>query len=152
MFDMPAFENAFGRKFAEPLMKSYQRLLKRSLVGEGATPKDLYHAPFPVMAHDAGRERRMCYGNLAAQALLKLDWASLIEMESQDSTSPEHRIAREAMFDQMRVAGFIDYYTGVRRTAAGEEFEVRNATIWQVSTPNGLVVAEAVAFSEYSFL
>jgi hypothetical protein len=147
----PAQENGFQSAHAALLAEAFGRATGRPLL-EGADAKALYHAPFPVLSHNTADDPVLTYGNLAAQALWEMGWAQLTSMPSRLTAEPAHRGQRDAMFAEMRAKGFISNYAGVRISASGKRFEIRNAVIWPLLGPEGEKLGEAATFREYAFL
>lgn len=147
----PSADNQFQAEHAQLLTSSYARLLGRSLY-RYAEPQALYHAPFPILSHDTSDDPCLTYGNLAAQELWQMGWDQLVGMPSRLTAEPHHRDARDEMFERMRKQGFIDDYAGVRISATGKRFEIRNAVVWALIDSNGEKHGEAATFSDYSFL
>ena len=118
----------------------------------GASAKDLYHANFPILSHNTAADPILTYGNLAAQNLWELQWEELTALPSRLTAEPAHRDTRDAMFAEMRSKGFIENYSGVRISASGKRFEIRNAVIWSLMDNQGQKVGEAAMFQDYEFL
>jgi hypothetical protein len=134
----PSPDNEFQSAHAALLMASFEAATGRALL-PGADARRLYHAPFPVLT----------YGNLAAQALWEMDWAQLTSMPSRLTAEPGHRGQRDAMFAQMREKGCIENYAGVRISATGKRFEIREAVIWRLVDADGVLRGEAATFRDY---
>jgi hypothetical protein len=147
----PSAENGFQSGHAALLAGSFQRILGRPLHRETAADA-LYHAPFPILSHDGSEDPVLTYGNLAAQELWEMGWAQLTAMPSRLTAEPQHRGQRAEMFEQMRAKGFIDDYAGVRISASGRRFEIRNAIIWPLLDEAGVKRGEAAVFREFAFL
>ena len=56
------------------------------------------------------------------------------------------------MFAEMRNRGFIENYAGIRVSATGRRFEIRNAVIWPLHGPDGTRPGEVATFQDYLFL
>ncbi|MBT8155233.1 MEKHLA domain-containing protein [Epibacterium ulvae] len=147
----PGPDNDYQSAHTQLLTTSYIQLMGRALYRYGQ-PQALYHAPFPILSHSTDADPILTYANLAAQKLWQLGWDELTQMPSRLTAEPQHRDARAAMFDRMRQQGFVDDYSGIRVTATGKRFEIRNAVIWTLRDASGEKQGEAATFSEYDFL
>ncbi len=147
----PSADNNYQSDHAQLLTNSYAQLLGRSLY-RYVEPQALYHAPFPILSHSTDEYPILTYANLAAQELWQIGWLELTQMPSRLTAEPQHRDARAAMFDRMRQQGFIDDYSGIRITATGKRFEIRNAVVWTLRDAQGEKQGEAATFCEYEFL
>lgn len=147
----PVAQNHFQIEHADCIAMSFQQLLGRPLI-EQATPEALYHAPFPILSHDGAVDPVLTYGNLAAQALWEMSWDQLTALPSRLTAEPAHRGQRDAMFVQMRARGFIENYAGVRISASGCRFEIRDAVIWPLTDARGVKRGEAATFRDWRFL
>ncbi len=145
----PSKLNHFQTKHANLLMHSYQRFTGRALLAE-ADAKSLYHAPFPVLSHNTADDPILTYGNLAAQRLWEMDWEALTQLPSRLTAEPMHRDQRSDMFEQMRTKGWIANYEGIRISATGKRFRIKNAIIWTVTDRAGQRIGEAATFKDYT--
>ena len=151
MMQTPSPENSYQTAHADLLLTSFAQATDRPLL-EGADAEALYRAPFPVLSHNTAADPVLTYGNLAAQSLWEMDWEQLTAMPSRLTAEPAHRGQRDAMFAEMRAKGFISNYTGVRISALGRRFEIRNAIIWPLLGADGGKLGEAATFRDFAFL
>lgn len=99
----------------------------------------LSEAPFCLLSH--GTETPfpvLNYGNCAALEVFEVSWAQLIAMESR-RTAPDRstRQEREVLLARVRRDGYIDDYSGIRVSSTGRMFEIRDAVVWEVYSPEG---------------
>jgi hypothetical protein len=147
----PSPENQFQAAHAGLILGSFERLLGRPLLAD-ANAKALYHADLIVLSHDGADDPVLTYGNLAAQRLWEMGWEALTSLPSRLTAEPTERALRDAMFAQMRAKGFIEDYAGIRVSATGKRFEIRNAVIWPLLDEDGVKRGEAACFADYAFL
>ncbi|MBE1284584.1 MAG: MEKHLA domain-containing protein [Rhodobacteraceae bacterium] len=149
--DEPTFQNGYQNDHAELLITSFETCLCRRLV-EPSNAKALYSAPYPILSHNTADDPVLTYGNLAAQHLWEMSWDDLTTLPSRLTAEPGERAQRDAMFAEMRDKGFIENYAGIRISATGKRFEIRNAVIWPLRDIEGKKVGEAATFQDYRFL
>ena len=149
MIQEPSAENGYHAAHARLLTTSYARILGRALY-RYAEPQALYHAPFPILSHSTDADPVLTYGNLAAQELWQMGWDQMVGMPSRLTAEPQHQAARAAMFERMRKQGYIDDYAGIRISATGQRFEIRNAVIWTLLDAGGHKHGEAASFCDYA--
>ncbi len=147
----PSPENQFQAVHAGLILGSFERLLGRPLLAD-ANAKALYHTDLIVLSHDGAADPVLTYGNLAAQRLWEMGWEALTSLPSRLTAEPTERALRDAMFTQMRAKGFIEDYAGIRISATGKRFEIRNAVIWPLLDVDGVKQGEAACFADYAFL
>jgi MEKHLA domain-containing protein len=148
---VPSSDNGFSASHAALLLSSYAHVTGRALIAD-ATAQSLYQSNQILLSHDGAADPVLSYGNLAAQALWEMSWAELTCLPSRLTAEPQHRNTRARMFEQMRREGFIDDYAGVRISASGQRFRIRNAVIWPLLDTAGVKHGEAATFSEYDYL
>ena len=131
----PSDDNDWLVAHANLLCDSFERLTGRSLI-EGDTPvgraKCLYHAPFAVVSHGLGADPIFNYANVAAQQAFGYDWEAFLALPSRLSAGPDAREARERTLLAVKDHGFLSGYSGLRVSADGSRFEIRDTTIWNV--------------------
>ena len=147
----PAPENGFQSAHSTLIIDSFQRVIGRPLCST-VTPETLYTMDRIVLSHNGAADPILTYGNLAAQRLWQMDWAALTALPSRLTAEPAERAERDAMFAQMRAKGYIDTYSGIRISATGKRFEIRNAIIWPLLDATGTKHGEAATFVDYTFV
>ncbi|WP_120501002.1 MEKHLA domain-containing protein [Roseovarius sp. EL26] len=145
----PSQGNKFQIEHSELLMRSFEKRLSRPLT---TSAKALYHAPFPVLSHNAIDDPVFTYGNLAAQKLWEVSWDQITQMPSRLSAETDERAARAAMLASITANGFIDDYHGIRISSSGRRFAIKNAIIWTLSDDQGHKCGQAATFNEIEFL
>lgn len=145
----PSPENHYQSAHADLMMTSFERLLGRPLA---ATAQALYRAEAVMLSHDGTADPVLTYGNLAGQNLWEMGWDQLTTLPSRLTAEPAHQAQRDAMFAEMRRKGFIENYHGVRISASGRRFEIRNAVIWPLLDAAGVKRGEAATFTEWQYL
>ncbi len=149
----PAPENGYQAAHARLLLSSFRRFVGRELIHEGPDAQQrLFEAPFVVVSHGVQEDPVLNYGNEAALKLWETDWASLTAMPSRLTAEPVHRDERARLLRQAAENGFIDNYEGVRISASGRRFLIRNAIIWNLVDEAGAAAGQAATFSDVTFL
>lgn len=152
----PGAANDFLAEHAARLIASYRRHTGRDLVDPGLAPvaqaRVLYGASFVVASHGGETDPIFNYGNRAALALFEMSWAAFTAMSSRLSAEPDERAERERLLARVAEHGFIEDYSGVRISARGRRFRIRNATVWNVLDAHGAACGQAVMFREWEYL
>lgn len=141
------------------LVESYRRAVGRPLfesedgIDIAAAPKALYTAPFPVLAHDAEDDPAFTYANEAAQALFEAPWKGVVGSPSRTSAedAPEVQADRAALLAAADKTGVVTGYRGWRVSASGTRFEIQDGTLFNVSSPAGARVGQAVVFTHWTY-
>lgn len=136
------------------IVASHRRWTGRELAGLSATAPDLasqaFSAPLVLLAHDGGGDPRFTYANRMAQELWELDWAAFVGMPSRLSAEPEQVADRQRLLDRARSHGFIDDYSGIRRSRSGRRFRIEAVTLWNVLGEDDAVIGQAAAFDRWT--
>ena len=149
----PTFENAFRAGHARLLLSSFRRVVGRDLIEGGPDAAErLFRADFVVVSHGTEADPILNYGNEAALRLWETDWDSLTAMPSKKTAEPMHRDERARLLARAAEHGFIDDYSGVRISATGRRFRIRNAIIWNLVDARGAPAGQAATFREVEFL
>ncbi len=156
MIPVPAPDNAWLATHAALLLCSYRHWTGRDLIDSRLTGTEaaraLYHAPFVVLSHDTAPDPRFNYANLAAQRLFELPWSRIVGMPSRLSAEPLEQEARARLLDAVTRQGYTDDYSGVRITASGRRFLIRQATVWNLVDADGRLLGQAASFARWEFL
>ena len=131
----------------EWLCSSYERLTGKVLAPDAQA---VWQAPFVVVSHGLESDPVFNFGNRAALALFELDWDDFIRLPSRKSAEPVERAKRQELLERVTRDGFIDDYAGIRISASGRRFKVRNAVVWNVADNAGIYCGQAATFSEWT--
>jgi hypothetical protein len=135
-------------EFFTLLTGSYQRLVARTLVPDGADAAWLYaDAPFAVLAHDGSDDPKFIYANKYAQACFEYDWDEITTLPSRLSAEPADRAGRRALLDAVARRGFMSGYKGVRVAKSGRHFAIEDGIVWELIDASGTRHGQAATFS-----
>jgi hypothetical protein len=137
-------------EFFALLTGSYQRLVGKTLVPEGAGAEWLYEqAPFSVLAHDGSEDPKFIYANKSAQACFEYDWDEITTLPSRLSAGPADRAERQALLDAVAQHGFMSGYRGIRVAKSGRRFLIEDGVVWELIDAEGLRHGQAATFSSW---
>lgn len=129
------------------IAESHARLLGRPLADDAADPvAALWSAPLVIVAHGREADPRFFFGNAAALAAFETSLDAFVGMPSRFSAEPDERSARAVLLDRVTRDGFIADYAGVRISAKGRRFTIRDAAVWNLVDAKGVVHGQAAAF------
>ncbi len=138
------------------LRESFRKLTGRALIAESGDAtldaQRLFEAPFVVVSHGAEADPILNYGNAVALALWEMTPAAFLATPSRLTAEPTLRAARESLLAETARRGFVDGYEGVRISASGRRFLIRNVTIWTVTDADGCPLGQAATFADWRFL
>lgn len=146
---------AGGAAFAELLLNSHLALTGHPLCPpRWASMHDAAHwlytdAPFGLLAHGTGPDPVFIYANRTAQRCFQYSWEEFIGMPSRLYASPRHQEDRHAFVRSVEEHGFADGYSGLRRTKSGEEFWIKDVTMWNLLDPEGNRRGQAAVFRDW---
>ncbi|PRW20317.1 MEKHLA domain-containing isoform B [Chlorella sorokiniana] len=142
------------------LIESHFRKTGRPIFGDTEVEiedltKTLWDAPFAVLMHEVeeGQPNRFCYGNQQALDLFECTWEELIGTESTQSAEDAADVQedRAAALARAKEQGFIDDYTGWRKSFKGTRFQIGRTTLFNVEAPSGELVGQAVTIREWTY-
>lgn len=155
-FPEPSADNGFLSTHIQLLRVSFRHWTGRDLVDPGLSELEaaraIYEAPYVVASHDTQADPVLNYGNRAAQTLWECDWPTFTALPSRKTAEPLARAEREELLRRVSEQGFIDDYSGVRVTATGRRFGIKQATVWNLLDEHKRYQGQAVVFSDWAFL
>lgn len=154
--EIPGPENGYQTEHAERLLRSYRTLTGRDLIvcdrDSAKIARQLFEAPFFVASHDGGEDPILTYGNRTALELFELSWEAFTRTPSRYTAEEPERGERERLLETVTRQGYIDDYSGIRISASGRRFEIRNATVWNLLDEAGVKIGQAAMFKEWHYL
>lgn len=138
------------------LLDSYRRFLGVELIARQGDPeqqaRDLFEAPFVVVAHDTAADPVLMYANRTALYLWEMNLPTLLVTPSRLTAESVAREERARMLAQAREKGYIDDYCGIRIAASGRRFEIERAVVWNLVDAEARPAGQAATFSTWRFL
>lgn len=140
------------------MLESYSQLLGDDLLNSSSSydaakrARQLFEFDAIVLAHGNQTDPIFSYGNLAALDLWEIDLPTLLTMPSRKSAEPVERTERSEMLTRGLEKGFIADYEGIRISATGKRFLVRNATIWNVFDESEARIGQAATFRDWEYV
>lgn len=135
------------------IMRSYKNLTGRDLIDPELDAVDaaraIYQAPFFVATHDVSDDPVLTYGNLYAQSLFEMSWPDFTSTPSRFTAEAPNREERAALLAEVTAHGFIDNYSGVRISASGKRFLIKEATVWNLLNFEGSCEGQAATFEDW---
>lgn len=127
---------------------SFARLLGRPLVASGDdVTAALWHAPLAIVAHGTEDDPLFFFGNRAALVRFDTTAEQFVGMPSRHSAEAPLRDERQALLERVTRDGFIDDYAGIRISARGTRFPIRQAVVWNLIAADGARHGQAAAFA-----
>jgi hypothetical protein len=141
---------------ATVLARSLRHWTGRDLVPPTADPvalaRQIFEAPFVLVAHGTEADPVLNYGNATALRLWETSWEQLTQMPSRLTAEAPNREERARLLATVTRQGFIDDYSGIRISTAGRRFRIAQATVWNLITDAGAPCGQAAQFSRWEFL
>lgn len=135
------------------LLDSFEKWVGKPLIirrNPTADSETLFNAPFIVVAHGTEADPLLNYGNRSALELWAMPLGRFLGTPSRETAEPVHRDERADLLKRTREHGFIDDYSGIRISSAGQRFRIHQATVWNVVNSQHEVVGQAAAFSQWT--
>lgn len=153
---IPSAANNFLAGYVALLIASYKNWTGSELVNISDDPvkdaEQIFNAPFAVMSHDTSDDPLFNYANKTTLDLFEMGWSEFIGLPSRKSAEPVSQHDRTKLLEKVITQGFVDNYTGIRISASGKRFRIKNAVIWNVMDDTGRLLGQAAAFSEWEYL
>ena len=148
---LEALDQEFLLRQTRIMCTSYAHWTGRQLVaaadGNAAeSVRQLWTAPFAVVAHDTQADPMFNYGNVCAQQLFGMGWREFTRLPSRLSAEPLAREERARLLARVTQHGYVDDYAGVRIAKNGTRFMIRNATVWNLMDQDGRYCGQAARF------
>lgn len=135
------------------LLGSYRHWTGRDLIAPGdQASRRLFEAAFPVLSYGTDPDQTLNYANLCGLSLWEMSWTQLTSTPSRLTAEPVHQAERAAFLNRVRDAGVVDNYSGIRVSARGRRFRIRQATVWSVFAEAGDPAGVAATFSDWDLL
>jgi MEKHLA domain len=143
-------------RHVEILRASFQYWTGKSLLDDNPAGTSavaaLANAPFAVVSHDARPEPVFNYANQLALNLFEMSWDEFTALPSRLSAEAPNQAERARLLEAVSRQGYIDSYSGIRIAKSGRRFLIRNATIWNLLTPEGLHYGQAALIRHWEML
>ena len=114
--------------------------------------KNVFAAPFVLVAHGTEADPVLNYGNAAALELWEMSWEELTRTPSRLTAEAPNREERARLLAAVTANGFIDDYSGIRISKTGHRFRIEQATVWNLLDERGAYAGQAAMFSRWEFL
>ncbi|GAA1642256.1 MEKHLA domain-containing protein [Actinoplanes couchii] len=124
---------------------SYLKLTGRPLLPEDKTATWLYDAPFGLLVHDASADPLFVYANRTAQQMFGYRWDEFVGLPSRLSAGAQDREERRVFMESVLRDGYADDYRGTRIRKDGHQFQLLEATVWNVLADDATVIGQAAA-------
>ncbi len=135
------------------IAKSFARLTGRLLVTDGGdVAQNLWLAPRVIVAHGTEPDPIFFFGNRQALDLFEMSPQAFAAMPSRLSAEAGLRDERARLMARVTQDGFIDDYSGIRISATGRRFHIRNAVVWNLLDDAARLHGQAAAFQDWTVL
>lgn len=152
----PDPRNSYLADHIRLLHNSLRALTGRDLMEHDCSPieaaKQIFHAPFALLSHNAAADPVLNYGNRTVLDLFGLTWEELIVTPSRYTAESPKQEERARLLAYVTAHGFIDGYAGVRISKNGRRLRIENVTVWNLTDANGSFYGQAAMFAKWTFL
>lgn len=133
-------------------LKRAGRPLLPALRNPGQALRAFTATPVAIVSHGTEMDPVFNYGNPAALRLFEMDWEHFTQLPSRKSAEAPERSERLRLLSTVTQHGIIQNYRGIRVSATGRRFCIRNATVWNLEDAQGVYRGQAAAFAQWEFL
>jgi MEKHLA domain len=155
-FHKPDESNDYLVDYVNLLVSSLRKLKGDCLTDSSLSMKDqakqVYEAPYVLLAHNATADPVFQYANKMGLELFELSWDELIHLHSKYSAEPQNRNEREKLLNEVSAKGYADNYSGIRISKTGRRFEIKAATVWNIIDGDNIKCGQAAMFTRYTYL
>ena len=138
------------------VLRSYYNLLGHKFenlnLEEPTLGEVILHSEWVVISHGNGPDPLFNYGNKKALSLFEVTLNELKKIRSRNSAEITFQSDREVFMQQVRDKGFATGYSGVRISATGKRFEIKNVTVWNVTDEKGDPAGQAACFKDWDYI
>lgn len=152
------YENKFTflTHHVEILCSSYLHWTGKSFFDQSITHENavetLFVAPFAVLSHGIGIDPIFNYGNQRALDVFEMSWEEFTVLPSRLSAETVNQKERVKLLDAVSRHGYINNYSGIRISKSGRRFMIRDATVWNLMTPDGQFYGQAALIRDWKYL
>jgi hypothetical protein len=155
-FPRPNQKNRYLVDHITLLRRSLQVCAGRDLVDDGLDDSEaaerIFKAPLVVLSHNAEPDPILTYGNLQAMQLFGVSWKQLTATPSHFTAEAPDRQERARLLAEVAAKGFLDDYSGIRKSFDGKRFRIQRATVWNLTDSNGVYRGQAAMFRDWLVL
>ena len=138
------------------VLRSYYNLLGHKFenlnLEEPTLGEVILHSEWVVISHGNGPDPLFNYGNKKVLSLFEVNLNELKKIRSRNSAEPTLQSDREVFMQQVKAKGFATGYSGVRISATGKRFKIKNVTVWNVTDENGNPAGQAACFKDWDYI
>lgn len=150
VLSIPSADNNYHREHVLMMLENLKKWTGCDLITEYGFSLDtlgeqVFNADFYILSHDRSTDPILTYGNNRVLELWEVDWEELIKMYSKDTSKPVDRQDRLVLLERVKVANYLDGYSGIRVSKTGTEFKILDGIIWNLFT-NGSFCGQAAWF------
>jgi hypothetical protein len=146
------FEQPDVIRYSHLLAASYLHWTKRPLIESDDIARALYCAPLALVSHGTEADPIFRYANKTAQTLFGIGWQKFTRMPSRLSAEPVAAEERQRLLDTAAKLGYVDNYQGIRITAEGKRFMIKDTVLWNVVDGALKMHGQAAAISRWEWL
>jgi len=152
------YENKFTflTHHVEILRSSYLHWTGKYFFDQGVTHENaveaLFVAPFAVLSHGLGIDPIFNYGNQRALDIFEMSWEEFTVLPSRLSAETVNQKERVKLLDAVSRHGYINNYSGIRISKSGRRFMIRDATVWNLMTPDCQFYGQAALIRDWEYL
>ncbi|WP_394752431.1 MEKHLA domain-containing protein [Crenothrix sp.] len=155
-FPKPDETNDYLAQYLDLLIGSLRKLkgvcLTDSSLSLKEQAKQVFEAPYVLLAHNATADPVFQYANKMGLALFEMSWEEFIVLPSRYSAEPQNRDERESFLHEVSAKGYADNYSGIRISKTGKRFEIKAATVWNIMDSDNIKHGQAALFTNYIYL
>ncbi len=144
------------------MANSFQLFTGQSILGaanagslnDQALAQAMFDAPQAIVSHGIGEDPIFRYANAQALKLWEMDWDNFTRLPSRLSAEAAGDIQsdRDTLLKTALEKGWVDNYTGVRISSAGQRFDIRNTVLWNVVDDAEIRHGQAAFIRDWRFL
>ncbi len=153
---MPGPANGFHHEHVAIMLQSYHHWTGQELLTPDnngiKTACGAFTAPFVVVSHGIEGDPIFNYGNALALELFEFEWDDFTRLPSRKSAEAINRQQRADILQQVAAQGYCKDYSGIRISASGRRFRIKNSTLWNLLDRKGAYCGQAACFDQWEFL
>lgn len=135
------------------LLNSYQQCFAEPLINNEQDPlMAICNAAFVVVSHGTEADPIFNFANQTALQLFELDYSAFTQLPSRHSAESISQIERDKLLAEVSEKGGISNYTGVRISASGKRFYIKNSKVWNLYDETGAYYGQAASFNSWEYI
>jgi hypothetical protein len=153
---MDSLNTEFYKSHGKLIVSSYEKLTDNKFpsneINKESNIQEIFNSSYVLLSHGLGAEPIFNFANKSALDLFEVEWLDMLNMPSRRSAEQLERKKRETLLNEVSRKGYIANYSGIRISAKGTRFLIKNAVVWNLIDEKSKCHGQAAMFNQWEYL